>query len=425
LLVCILAYLGRPFDAVREFGLSSPTVPDPNAHDLYKRANEAIRFAPVAVILDKPGLADEPEDAKKYPLAGKVRWLADNKGGFALFEQAKQAEYLYPPIRTPQEGGEIEPVYELRSLARDKVVECEVLAEQHQHEKAVNCALDIWKMGIDAQRGAPLVPALYGVIVESYGRRALNPEIAYLTGSQAGRAARRLAALLNTRVPYVEVLREERAAMLVQQPFAYAKAIRDKQQEEANAAAIEKGDYKAIHFDSGPAPELKGPIVNWMIRRLARQYASGMDILIADSTHTWPKRATTVPGVTGPNPKIVDLLSVLQKARFNFCRADALAEIYLARLALHAYRKDNTGILPNRLEALVPKYLGHVPPDPFSDNQPLRYQRAGTRYQLWSIGPDARDDRGRPTENTHSRKPSGRYLVTEDGTGDIVANINK
>jgi hypothetical protein len=419
-----VAYLGRPYDAVREFGLDTPAVPSPNAHDLYRQANDAIRFAPVAVVLDKPGLANEPEDPKKYPLAGKKRWLAENARGFSIFKQAQKANYLYPPIRTPQNGGNIEPAYELRSLAKYKVVQCQVLAAQNQPEEAVQCALDIWQLGIDAARGASLEPALYGIAIESHARRALGSEIAHLNGQQAARAARRLEELLKTRVSYEAILREERAAMLVQQKPAYEKAIRDAQQERKNREIIESGDYSSVHYDTGPAPELKGPLVNGMIRYLAHHYARGMDALIAGANTSWPKRPTAPPDVPGPNPKINDLLAVLQKSRFHFSRADVQGQIFLARLALHAYRKD-TGVYPPTLEALVPKYLHSTPSDPFSDGQALRYARDGKRYNLWSIGPDARDDGGKPAQNPHPRTARSKYLVTEDATGDIVANISE
>jgi hypothetical protein len=77
------------------------------------------------------------------------------------------------------------------------------------------------------------------------------------------------------------------------------------------------------------------------------------------------------------------------------------------------------------LEALVPAYLTKPPRDPFSENQALRYQRRGRNYKLWSIGPDERDDNARPVFRATARTPEGRYLVDDESSGDIVANVNR
>ncbi|MCU0918423.1 MAG: type II secretion system protein GspG [Planctomycetes bacterium] len=70
------------------------------------------------------------------------------------------------------------------------------------------------------------------------------------------------------------------------------------------------------------------------------------------------------------------------------------AGLDLARtaLALERYRLAS-GKLPERLEDLVPQYLAQVPLDPF-DAQPIRYQRTGPGYRLYSVDADGRDNGG-------------------------------
>ena len=64
----------------------------------------------------------------------------------------------------------------------------------------------------------------------------------------------------------------------------------------------------------------------------------------------------------------------------------------LARLALAAASsRAATGVLPERLDELVPTYLSVVPTDPFS-GAPLRSRRDGKTLILYSVGPDGRDD---------------------------------
>jgi hypothetical protein len=60
--------------------------------------------------------------------------------------------------------------------------------------------------------------------------------------------------------------------------------------------------------------------------------------------------------------------------------------------AIEQYRAD-TGIYPDSLAPLAPKYLPTIPADGFTD-QPLHYQRNDTGYLLYSVGPNGTDDAG-------------------------------
>ena len=63
-------------------------------------------------------------------------------------------------------------------------------------------------------------------------------------------------------------------------------------------------------------------------------------------------------------------------------------------LACAQYRND-TGMLPETPEALVPQYLRALPGDPYTYDQPLRYRRAVDRLVIYSIGPNRQDDGGK------------------------------
>ncbi|MGO8928688.1 MAG: hypothetical protein ACLQU3_17605 [Limisphaerales bacterium] len=72
----------------------------------------------------------------------------------------------------------------------------------------------------------------------------------------------------------------------------------------------------------------------------------------------------------------------------------ARQRLLAAELALCCYQSEQ-GHPPARLDELAPKYLSHVPEDPFS-GQPLVYRAQGTNWLLYSVGPDGVDDGGRP-----------------------------
>ena len=68
--------------------------------------------------------------------------------------------------------------------------------------------------------------------------------------------------------------------------------------------------------------------------------------------------------------------------------------------------------------------------DPFAAQGALRYRRDGAKYVLYSVGPDGRDDGGKPiydktkpVSSDGSERP--RYFVEQNSVGDIVAGISQ
>jgi hypothetical protein len=77
------------------------------------------------------------------------------------------------------------------------------------------------------------------------------------------------------------------------------------------------------------------------------------------------------------------------------------------RVVLALNRAAAAGLIPEKLEELVPAQLARVPVDPF-DGKPIKYLRKDGEVVVYSIGPDIADDGGAPI----ARKG--------DGKGDIV-----
>ena len=78
--------------------------------------------------------------------------------------------------------------------------------------------------------------------------------------------------------------------------------------------------------------------------------------------------------------------------------AAAHLRLLAVELALRSYRCDQ-GSAPGNLTQLVPKYLLHMPTDPFGD-KPLIYRSSGTNWVLYSLGPDKMDDGGKPADKS-------------------------
>lgn len=94
------------------------------------------------------------------------------------------------------------------------------------------------------------------------------------------------------------------------------------------------------------------------------------------------------------------------EAKHNF--TVARRRLLITELALRCYQSEQ-GRAPERLDQLAPKYLQHVPTDPF-DEQPLVYRSQGTNWLLYSVGPDGVDEGGKRT---------GKIAFGSGNTGDL------
>jgi hypothetical protein len=87
------------------------------------------------------------------------------------------------------------------------------------------------------------------------------------------------------------------------------------------------------------------------------------------------------------------LLPAFDKVQTAVERGQQTQDVVLVAFALAQHQREH-GRYPERLDALAPKYLKHVPPDLFS-GRGLVYRPAANGYLLYSIGPDGKDDGGR------------------------------
>jgi hypothetical protein len=86
------------------------------------------------------------------------------------------------------------------------------------------------------------------------------------------------------------------------------------------------------------------------------------------------------------------LLPSMSRSQVQAARCDAHLAMVRTALALSLYRSD-TGAYPDKLDALVPRYLPALQTDPF-DGKPLRYVPREKGYLLYSVGDDGRDNGG-------------------------------
>lgn len=155
---------------------------------------------------------------------------------------------------------------------------------------------------------------------------------------------------------------------------------------------------------------------------LVQEYTAYMDQSMAHARTPFSQRRASVP--LPPNSLVSMVVPVFDHARFSTLKCEVLNDLLLLSLALRAYQAEH-GQPPRALSALVPRYVKALPEDPFAPDGEFRYRVERGRPLLYSVGPDAADDGGRPVLGKRSSAdPAVRHTVGSESTGDIAAGVN-
>lgn len=282
----------------------------------------------------------------------------------------------------------------LRQLGRAMDAQGERMAARGQWKGAVDRYLDVIKLGVELPHGGALNPTMVGMAIESMGRRPIRVCLKHLSVVEVKGATLRLEKIIAGRVPFSQTLLDERRASRAM----FREALKEAAwHERVMLWLVDRHETDCtkrwVSTDKEPFP-------------VRRRKASSPFLKLVEKIPTWWGLGTDF------------YKSAACRAATNEGKSTALA----VTLALHGYRLEH-GAYPNRLKELVPSYLQHVPRDPFYPRHELRYRRTGGKYVLYSVGPDGKDDRGRPICNP-TKKGRQRYYPEPDSKGDLVAGVN-
>jgi hypothetical protein len=89
---------------------------------------------------------------------------------------------------------------------------------------------------------------------------------------------------------------------------------------------------------------------------------------------------------------------------------EASVEICRVGLALKLFKQKN-GAYPETLAKLAPEFLNSIPVDPFTGKS-LVYRKDDAGFLLYSLGPNRRDDGGKPeAKSSKSWPPPNDYDI--------------
>lgn len=398
--------------------IPTPVLPHPNAFDSYRDANALAtggRQLMDAVLSDGERNEYGRYTPQPYSLADKEEVLAANAAALTRLRQGLRQTYCEPPPRS----NDMTPTYhrDFRRLGQLFRLDAQVKAAHCNAPGAVASCIDGIKFGQSLSRGAALAGFEAGIAVQSSARTDLWRLVHDLSAPQAQAATHRLQTALTVGVPFAEALQAEKRAgqAFLMDLFAHTGWRR----ELAGWTATGSSDWW-----------LKARLLTTGKRAIMDSYGESIDqrIAAAHRPYAWaPHRRAGVAAATPSDPILTVLQLNSDSAQLHAANNDAQNALLLVSLALRADRARR-GFYPATLDDLVPSFLSALPCDPFAAAGPLHYRRVGVTYTLYSVGPDGRDDGGRPISDFGPTPllpgmPAQHYLVRA-AEGDIIAGIN-
>lgn len=408
----------------------SVNLPQPNGYETLLEAKKLL-VARVDGVYSTPIDKDTP-----WPLASRQKLLAANAPALRRMRDALQQDFRILPETAP--GARMNPAY--REFTRLLVCSATTHAETGDLSRAAQDTVDAIELGNLIPRGGGIMDLMVGMSCAGIGEKALWDLADRLDSPTVRATAQRLEQAEARRWPYAETLREEK-----RQSHANTRQMFDggpiQSWRRLSAMYDQAGNLVAMmsQVAGSPEPSSQSPgeqlsgwaQLSWMKTRTVYEgprfalenMDRTIDTLQARSEQPW---SYPRPVVSPPADLLGQILFPLfDQVEFKVVQNRADSTLLITYLALRAYRLDY-GTYPESLDALTAMgYLKSLPLDPFSPTRShLGYRRdVADRMTLWSVGPDARDDAGRPIPVDNTGKQQ-RGPVSVDNTGDIVARVN-
>ncbi len=459
-------------------------LPSPNAYDydvaaaqkivwtwqvehavLLFRSGRSIPAMPnIAANQPSPNNGPAPMQNHAYSTTEKMWLLEQNAAALQTLRKGFAFSYWQPPTRFSSYSGSLADILSIQADANSNsfyhltqllILQARLQQARGDWNGALNTCLDGVRFGTDIPHGASLASATWGWGIENMARCEAWPCISHLSSAQARNALARLQLLQDHRVSFAQTLQQEKWA----QQTLMLHIFRDP-------------NWRNIPFSNDNS--VRSP---WGLRS---SFVSQQEVL-DDMTRRMDAQSALVRlpykrlSESPTNSNSLDALLALGSYttnRVSSAQCETQSALLLTALALQSYKTEH-GAYPQTLNALVSQYLKSVPIDPFSDGRPLsyklkslryisdirqiptgrqipseapganaktpkvpetkpRFEYSNTPYTLYSIGPDAKDNSGRPIENTSATfSARGRYSSffgaiddTPIPDGDIVASVN-
>ncbi len=430
---------------------SRPATPNPNAYNTYLRASTSLvckdqtweglrsrlpthssskKDPPIMKLLSllprknegplPPGVPAASNLTRLYSTIEKQAILDANAKALSGFREGLRQEFLLPRLT----GNQFTKSGKLRDLCRLISLQAIVYNESGEYGKAMMTSLDALKLGNDTARGGREIDALVSTAIQAIARKPAWDMVDSLSLLETKDAIARLDSIISETVPYKATMIEENQYILPQMvQFLNSRSWRN------NIASMDlAGKAVSALVFSDETPTWRDG-VNYAVE-YAKTYSTTRRGLFTGVKNDFSKQVEACDlaypdfkklKLRGSNKLSTVFVSVDEKARFEYENGRCLNDLLLLQLALHAYKLEHTRY-PMKLSDLAPEYVKSLPMDPFSAGDEFKYGLTANGYLLYSIGPDTKDDDGKPV--VQHNQPNSRFVDFQD-IGDIVAGYNQ
>jgi hypothetical protein len=336
---------------------------------------------------------------------------------------------LEHPYRNPDATVPRFPYSRHRSLAKIALLRGDTLQGRGDLRGALSAYLDVVEMGIQTGRGETVIGALVARAVERIGVSRVEPLVGRLPRVLLLAAVRRLERIDERRGSAAEVL-------VAEGRFATNQVCGDLARFDAGGRAI-RPSVSPLDEDEDGEGGASDLLLGFLIAtigkdRMVRAHEATVRDRVGQTLRPFAlrDRAAFGKGASGvarallTDPYGFQTSDLVESVWCSLEASRAALRLFTVRLALRAYYLDHKSY-PEGLPALVPTYLRAAPHDPFAERTPLLYRRAGAKYVLYSVGPDGRDDGGRPLCGTESTDTSSSQRVQVESLGDQVDGVTQ
>ena len=386
--------------------IPNPVLPTPNAFDFYVKAGDAITGT------KQINEADTDRPTVRYTLAQKEAIVRQNADVIDTLHTGFASSYLNPPNRSFS----TDTAYysKFRMAAHLLSLQGQVRAEEGDWGGAAESYLDAMRMGADIPHGSPISGALIGISCQSIGRRQMGKIVEHLNAEQSRAAAKRLAGIMDRHVPFADSIQEEKWQVQAELMELFENRL-------PQPTSTETQDDSA-----GPRAFSMAELLYFFAskKRIMHDFTAYMDQSAQQARRPY---SLHLPPPHEPTDIInMILLPVFMNSRLGEVNCETQNGFLLVSLALHAYRLEH-GYYPATLTELTSGYLSRLPVDPFTGQGTFKYRVKGKSYTLYSVGPDGKDDGGKPIDDPKrivGSHPESRYNIHDNSLGDVVAGKN-
>ena len=369
-------------------------LPIPNAFDYYNKAAKSLNPRGIEKSYSNKPANINSIDCFTLPIAEIKHSININQKAISLLRNGLKYDYMSPSATFDDKFDYLDEYRDLIRLLRNESI---LFESEGNYSKAIQNRIECIKFGVQIPKGGGVILTLVGISCQAIACNRIPSLLNNVDAKTAKSAIKQLIEIDNSSVSLADIIQDESNStkLFIIKQMKSNKKMRD-------------------------SDDSKNPANPNGIAFLNKLYANGF--LSIDDYCKKEKTEANKPyplrkKIETPTDYIGNIFSPsFDTLGFKFSFIETYRKLLILELALRAYYLDYKKY-PDNLSQLCPKYLSKLPKDPFTVNEDFKYKKTGSDYIVYSIGPDFKDDNGKPFSKDSKEK---KVMPKPDSKGDIL-----